>query len=90
MTKEQIKQLLDWAGRFVVAIITFLLYQVQTTLSSMNSNLVEMKIMVATYGKEVEALKAEFIEHRAFTNQKFNSYDNNINEFYKHYKLEPK
>ena len=67
-SKDQLKQVLEWAGRVVIAVITFLLYNVQSTLTAMNNNLTEMKIMVATYGKEVEGLKAEFYDHNCSPN----------------------
>ncbi len=89
-SKEQLKQILEWAGRIVIAVITFLLYNVQSTLTAMNNNLTEMKIMVATYGKEVEGLKAEFYDHRNQVNTRLNSQDESIKIFYRDYDIKKK
>lgn len=89
-SKEQLKQILEWAGRIVIAVITFLLYNVQSTLTAMNNNLTEMKIMVATYGKEVESLKAEFYDHRTQTNTRLNAQDESIKVFYRDYDIKKK
>lgn len=89
-TKEQSKQILEWIGRLIVAVITFLLYQVQSTLHTMSDSLFEMKIMIATAGKDFESLRNEFNEHKASVNAKFENYDANIKDVYKLYKLEQK
>lgn len=90
LNKDQLKQILEWVGRIVIAIITFLLYNVQSTLTAMNNNLTEMKIMVATYGKEVESLKAEFYDYRTQTNTRLNAQDESIKVFYRDYDIKKK